>query len=645
MPKDIYNEGRVVGMSAYEIYLRHQLSEYPDMEPVTEREWLSSTLGAGCSMILRIPKGTSGQYDKQLPDNSTLCAASQITGTVFDGQVQLDATSSWATKVVSYGPLISNTSDSHPTTPGDTVPSGSAWQEAQRKHLAEYMKIIDGLVFQPGTWSENEAEDKSPAMDFAEPDLNKRGTVRINISKPLDRDVYVLLTGWVHRPIVAGSTKIEEGALNLIHPWNGDFLGAERFPWAVKITFVIPTEVMHVLNDKAYIRQMAKGRAMLEVTAKPIVDYDSTDIQQFYASGDKTTYKDAIAKANADGSMYTPQGVSDSRVQIYVKEFNTTGDAVSVLGAYQRGDVSISGNPKLTGADYPPILYGAKVTSSGDQYVVPIDTGAPGTVKMFDNKEKAVAYPKIIPNTYAFWHDQANKSIYFIEGNEIISLDTKLETKNISNVANSPYYASIIKSGDKQVEALSLIDTNGKMLKFDGTSNQGPIQVYTEHDADPEYPTEIRSKTYRNLCWEDLLIALGNNKRVDVIGNQLHRFRSNLPDVTSGYEGLLKIDGTKQSYINGSLLIKKSLEVTGEAKVGQMLYANGAIQVTTHNGKRDGYHIISTSNECIFNTPIRSGSNYIEFTQPEGGVLRLYITGSAPKQDGSIPVGSIGIGW
>lgn len=635
MPKDIYNEGRVVGMSAYEIYLRHQLSEYPDMEPVTEREWLSSTLGAGCSMILRIPKGTSGQYDKQLPDNSTLCAASQITGTVFDGQVQLDATNSWATKVVSYGPLISNTSDSHPTTPGDTVPSGSAWQEAQRKHLAEYMKIIDGLVFQPGTWSENEAEDKSPAMDFAEPDLNKRGTVRINISKPLDRDVYVLLTGWVHRPMVAGSTKIEEGALNLIHPWNGDFLGAERFPWAVKITFVIPTEVMHVLNDKAYIRQMAKGRALLEVTAKPIVDYDSTDIQQFYASGDKTTYKDAIAKANADGSMYTPQGVSDSRVQIYVKEFNTTGDAVSVLGAYQRGDVSISGNPKLTGADYPPILYGAKVKNSGDQYVVPIDTGAPGTVKMFENKEKAIAYPKIIPNTYAFWHDQATKSIYFIEGNETISLDTKLETKNIGSGAD-PYYASIVKSGDKQVTALSLANTDGKtLLKFDGDSAVPPVQVYTEHD-------DSGRKGNRNICWKDLLIALGSNRYIDVIGNELHRFRRNLPNVTSGEGGVLQIKGEGRSYINGDLLIKKQLLVNGEANVEGVLHARNSIDVSP---SADGIHAKTSSNQFIFNKPIRSGSNYIEFTQPGGGVLRLYITGSAPKQDGSIPVGSIGIGW
>ena len=103
MPKEIYNEGRVVGMSAYEIYLRHQLSEYPEMEPVTEREWLASTIGAGCSMILRIPKDTpAGAFEKQLPDNSTLCAATNITATVFDGQVSLDATQTWATTALSF---------------------------------------------------------------------------------------------------------------------------------------------------------------------------------------------------------------------------------------------------------------------------------------------------------------------------------------------------------------------------------------------------------------------------------------------------------------------------------------------------------------------------------------------------------------
>ena len=53
MPQVIYNEGRVQGYNAYEIYIRQLLSEFPDAEVPSEKEWLSSILANGLSMILK----------------------------------------------------------------------------------------------------------------------------------------------------------------------------------------------------------------------------------------------------------------------------------------------------------------------------------------------------------------------------------------------------------------------------------------------------------------------------------------------------------------------------------------------------------------------------------------------------------------
>lgn len=593
MPKEIYNEGRVVGMSAYEIYLRHQLSEYPDMTSATEREWLSSTLGDGSSMILCIPKGTpEGIFEKMLPSNSTLCAASTIIGHPFDGEAEFTADGSWATKITSYGSLISNTQDSHPNESGSSVPAGTEWSREKRMALKEYMNIVDGIVYHPGTWEKN--DEGSPYMDFTSPDLNKPGYVRIRISKTLQSNVYVLLTGWAHRSIVAGSSKIEQGATSLINPQNGDFLGPERFPWSVKITFVVSSEVMNIINDKAYVRKLPTSSDEKSVTAKAIIDFDSCSADTYYQN---------------DKKMY-PNNVSSSAVTEQVTELNVTGDGASVLSIYQRDDIKHSGK---SGQDYPPILYGKKVTSSGSQKIVPIDTGAPGTVKLFEDKQAAISYPKVIPNTYSMYHDKQNKSIYFVEDEDIISLDTKIETKNIGT-ASSPKYASIITSGNSKATAISLQkDNSGTMLDTSGSSGQIDVVGNTR------------------LSWSHLLSALGLGKVIDLIGDQLRRFRNNLPDITSGDKGVLKITGTGQSSIAGDL------------KVGTKITAGQGVAISnTVSGTN--YHVVGSQETINFNKPIRSGSNYIEFTQPSGGVLRLYISSTAPSTEG-VPVGSIGIGW
>ena len=63
MPKQIWNEGRVVGYSAYEIYVKQHLLEDPSSPPASEREWLASSLAMGSSMLVKIPKITQTSED------------------------------------------------------------------------------------------------------------------------------------------------------------------------------------------------------------------------------------------------------------------------------------------------------------------------------------------------------------------------------------------------------------------------------------------------------------------------------------------------------------------------------------------------------------------------------------------------------
>lgn len=160
--KTIYNEGRVVGLSQYELYVRQLLSLNPEATPMTEREWLTNTLANNTSMILRIPAGTSrGVHDYVLPEKSNLCACTTVYGSLFEGEVSLDENNMWATKVESYGDAISNTVDLHPETPGEPeyVPYKEDPSEENPELLEranEFLKIRSALVIQPGDWEDVE---------------------------------------------------------------------------------------------------------------------------------------------------------------------------------------------------------------------------------------------------------------------------------------------------------------------------------------------------------------------------------------------------------------------------------------------------------------------------------------------------------
>jgi len=598
--KQIYNEGRVVGLSSYELYVKHQLSEHPELPVLSEREWLSASVGNGSSMILKIAANTTeGIHDYPLPTDSLLCSpSSTLTASLFNGTVAVDATGYWATKVTSYGPLISNTSSSSPVTPGETsaqVPSAnlSTWDTANVNMFKEYLKVIDGVAFQPGTWT---ASGTMPAKDF-KPDYEKQSVIRIRISKKIEKDIYILLSGFIPTPIIGGTSLNDSSPIKSPNPENGDFLGASVYPWASKIIFTVPSEVMHVLQNKSYVRELPDGGASKTVAATPVIDFESTDPNGYYTSND-----------------------TDSQISVDVKDINTTGSGVSVVGAYQRVDKTSNG---YKGSNYPPVLYGAKVTAKGVQKMAPIDVAAPGTVKVFQNKELAINYPKVLPNVFSLYENPSTGDIFIIDDtkteDDLVPITTKVKTENFGTTA-SPKYAATIQArnndGTKEatVSAVSLLAPDGTKLNTDGTK------------------TDLIDST-TNLNWTTLLKALDNNQKIELLGEVLRTFRGNLPNIKTN--GVLDLSGTGANKLAGSLevaksaAVKENLSVTKDVTIGGGLTVNGG----TANASTDDA-------EFKFNKPVKSGANYI--TMNNG--LRLYIASSAPSASG-VPIGSIGIGW
>ena len=290
--RTLYNEGRVVGLSAYEIYVRQVLSVDPDAEILSEREWLAATLSANNSMILKIKAGTTrGYHDYLLPAGSDLCSCTWIIGSIFEGDVTCDANDEWAIKVDDYGRLISNTALRHPVTPGypSDVPVKADYihpSEEYANQCKEYMKISAGLMLQPGEWTSNVYQvpltnetdvelttendevlladlcDERARMRY-KANLAERGFARILIMQDIEHDFYILLRGFSHKSLVISLF----GDVNdSLHPQNGDFLGPELFPWANPISFVYTNDMMSTFT--AAIQDMSEEVNRLNVTVQ-----------------------------------------------------------------------------------------------------------------------------------------------------------------------------------------------------------------------------------------------------------------------------------------------------------------------------------------------------------------------------------------
>lgn len=519
MPRKIFNEGRVAGYSAYEIYTKlHQATvTNPTVQPASEREWLASSLAMGSSMLLKIEADTNHEdnenwtKDIQFPDNTLLCAANTIMASFFTGEGEYGVQQSagmhpnWANRVSDYGSLISNTTELHPSEevgPTGTVPVKASaienWTQAQKDKLANYMKIVDGIIIQPGTWENS--KNKPPEMDLAA-DLGTYPRIRLLFKGPITTDFEILLTGFSIRAVVIGETGLagSTGTTGFGKPQDGDFLGPEQFPWANKVIFSVPSSYIAYFSSGAYTRKLpASAGEYQTVKDTAVIDMKNTQPETYYV----TNYPDA-------------------RVQTDVSEFTTLGDGTAVLTVYQKKDI------------YPPALYGTFVDANGTNYLNPLDVVAPGTVKMFENatEEELKDYEDTFDGTFGMnKNDDGTIGVLDKDDNLVPAADVSVQEVDYDNPGGSSVKAKkvITKTGTKQAQSISIsgdVAGNQYTVGADGASNK----TVGNTTANVGGQTKITPAT-SNINWAALLEALANNKSIDILGDNLKLVKAGLPD-------------------------------------------------------------------------------------------------------------------
>lgn len=514
MPKIIYNEGRVVGLSAYELYVKQHYAIDPNKEPATEREWLASTLALGTSMLLKVQPGdkdinnkflndstktekTVSVVDYPLPSTSKLCAASTIIGSYFYGEGYVATNSHFATRITSYGELIKNDGDGSPnatSTEGSDVPTGVStdWPKNMKNQMSGYLSIIDGVVIQPGKWSA--AKNTLPQKDLV-PNMAGVPTVRLQIKGKIETAFFVLLVGFTNRVVVSGESGIQSGSTNSPSPQDGDFIGPAVFPWGSKIIFTTPNAAINVFMKNKYQRKLPATASTSKIASgMSIIDMEDYEPRTGYSNG---YLKPTENKANVP-------------VDIDVEDFATWGNSASILTAYSRNN------------DYPSVLYGAKIDGTGTKEIYPLDVAAPGTVKMFESgatKEVMQKYESAYPGTTALRHN-SDGTISIVHDNSIYMSSPKVSVAITKDPKNdkAPYIAeTTVKPQNPNdpsitIKAISLQDKTRSMLNTSGSSGSVNIQLNSQGGD-----IGSNSVTYSgSFNWTDLLDMLANNKKANL---------------------------------------------------------------------------------------------------------------------------------
>lgn len=572
MPRQIWNEGRVVGYSAYEVYVKHAMSIDPDHEPATEKEWLASMMAMGSSMLLRIGKTEASYIDVEFPSDSRLCAANNIIASVFTGAGYVgagvaDTEHKWCTKVTDYGPLISNDAVFSPS--GNNVPlSTTELSDTHKSYIREYMKIVDGIVLQPGTWTTN--SNRPPQKDFT-PTLAKVPTLRISFSEPITTPFFLLLTGFTNRSVVAGVTGFFDpqkagdtgfgSAVNTQSPQDGDFLGPWAFPWAAKVIFSIPSAYINYFIANKFTRELPTGDDVVTVKSDPIIDIP--DAKDDSGLSNLHQYYGALSKWSTRGKIH---------------ELNISGDTGSVLSIYQR-------EPML-----PPALHGSKVFKLGVYDAFPIDVISPGTVKLYNDTYKygnsqytgdylADSLETYVHQNYAFIRDtstdtkhsapviSAKPNVILPNGESGTYQLHQLCPTNSGGLAKIPV-ASVgfnesldkpvrcrITTGLSSVTSLSMCDANGD--NYNTAGNAGVITIPIKYIGTSDYTSQYESDS---INWSNTLIdMLHNNKSAKLT----LAISSANPDTANTYDISRLFDDTPVSamFTHGTTVRQAKLKV------------------------------------------------------------------------------------
>lgn len=362
MVKQIFNEGRVVGLSAWEEYVRQLKSVDPEFDVCTEREWLSSSLAMGSSMILRVPVSAGEAvgsdmyvYQVDMPEGCHLGAANPVSACYFYGECECDVRG-WATCVTSYGSLIPNNSTTSPADDStlvtfETVPTSNVIEDLALPdtpdttqvypdyylRLNEYTKIADGVVIQPGRWSKTGKD--SPYKDF-EPDLSKKPVVRLVFMEQIKHEFYVLLTGFTNRSIIRGISKFDFGAVDTENPQDGDFIGCECYPWVSKIHFHSSTSSDYML--KSSLKSGSRNVKVETFDDSPIIKITSNNLLDTCVYSRQNNTATGTSTDNFGNPTTTWEGTKDPKYW-----YSTVGDK-NVTSVCEDSSVMMSGKEKVT---------------------------------------------------------------------------------------------------------------------------------------------------------------------------------------------------------------------------------------------------------------------------------------------------------
>lgn len=562
--KQLWNEGRVVGLSAYEIYVKETLAEDPDKEPASEREWLASTIANGSSVLIKwrtsampqaisVSKSDPEIVEFYLPENSRLCAANTLIASYFRGDAELIEGTRFAGKITDYGPLIPNNSIKHPATDSNVVSSETVpvWTDLETEtneqevaRMASYLNVVDGIAIQPGTW--NKSDSGTPSVILA-PNMSKAPVLRFLVNGPIRQEFWMLITGFTLRGVVSGVSGID-GADETHAPEDGDFLGPSVFPWASKIILTVPNEAVSTILNPEYERTIGTN-ASRYIDTTPVVDLEDVSWNYFNSH-------------------------QDTRVSLNVTRFPYKG--ASVLTAYSR-DNSMN-----------PALYMSDVRYSGQDYLYPIDIVAPGTVKLFeaestldpavndaDADKLANDFEIKTPENFSFVASNPDRQMY--QRNPVtnhlipIAANWVSDKNNILNLN--------IQSGTKKAKTVPLTDNDGNDLATDGSAG--------------------RIDCHKGITWDSLLESVSLNRAID----PLSQF---LLDISNSYDSL---DTTKASdYVihcsndDGSSLVEhnESLRVKTELKDNtnhRLVFESSELQAKVPN-----YIVEHTLNDKITRT-------------------------------------------
>lgn len=397
MPGTIWNEGRVVGFSAWELYCRQVALTDASATPADEKAWLASTLTYGASMLLWVaPDNISGAHyrDFQFPSTSRLGAANTIMASCFIGEGGDIDSVGWATKVVSYGNLITNTSESSPSGEVDdtgTIPvtDNGALSDEAITQIYDYVKIADGVIIQPGTWVA--AEATPPAKDFI-PTLITKPRLRLSFTDTVTNGFWLLLTGFTDRSILFGES-VQGHSTSTSNPENGDFLGPSVFPWAAKVLFSMPLAITTQISAAQFSRKLPATGTEKSVVNAAVIDFESANPVSYY----NTRF-------------------SDSAVDVDITQAFSIRGGINTLTAYQVDPI------------LPPALFGATYASGaeGADIIGPIDIVAPGTTKIYsstplDGQQLAEKLEAGAPNTIGMYRDS---DLILYEINQTADIDS-----------------------------------------------------------------------------------------------------------------------------------------------------------------------------------------------------------------------------